>query len=230
MTGAELWHPRDRSRVLGPNARVYPSQPSVKELTHSHVADVMDFGAKGDGTTDDWNAFRLAVLSLVDTGGVIWVPPEGVYKINDSIVIQSAFPVWIVSAMHHGSLESPTGGRYLARHCRFEHGRHSSGRCASCPPNAARCSCCASAAAASSRSRGSCTAVECTFIERSARDFRPLLTSAGSREAVYPSQPSVRSTARFQRRQRRWRSSSPMAGSNSRSSAQLRLTSSVLSQ
>lgn len=69
--------------------------------------------AVGDGTTDDAAAFQAAATSLVDTGGVIWVPPNRTYKISSTVDIRSFFPIYIVSSMGQGrggSGVAPTRG------------------------------------------------------------------------------------------------------------------------
>lgn len=57
------------------------------------------FGAVGDGTTDDGPAIQRAVDSLVDTGGVIWLPPGKNYAIGTKVTIASKYPIWIKSCM-----------------------------------------------------------------------------------------------------------------------------------
>jgi hypothetical protein len=66
--------------------------------TSLEIANVLDFGAKGDGT-DDKAAFQAAVTSLVNTGGVVWVPPGKIYGLASMVTIQSQHPIWIVSRM-----------------------------------------------------------------------------------------------------------------------------------
>jgi hypothetical protein len=75
-----------------------------------YVANVVDFGAKGDGATDDSAAIQAAVNSLVNTGGIVYLPANLMYKVNSSIDIRSNFAIWIVSDMHHGQpVGSPPG-------------------------------------------------------------------------------------------------------------------------
>lgn len=54
---------------------------------HSSHLNVKDFGAKGDGTTDDTSAIQTAMNALV-SGGVLYVP-AGVYKLTSSITATS---------------------------------------------------------------------------------------------------------------------------------------------
>lgn len=41
----------------------------------ANVVNVLDFGAKGDGVTDDYQAFNAAISAVTDGGGVF--VPEG---------------------------------------------------------------------------------------------------------------------------------------------------------
>ncbi|MBS7337905.1 MAG: hypothetical protein KIG81_08640, partial [Thermoguttaceae bacterium] len=50
------------------------------------VANVLDFGAKGDGTTDNTEAFQKALDSIDPQGGVV-VVPNGQYLFTGSLVI-----------------------------------------------------------------------------------------------------------------------------------------------
>lgn len=52
----------------------------------SRVINVRDFGAVGDGVTDDTDAFAKAMAALVASaeGGAFYIPP-GTYKINAPI-------------------------------------------------------------------------------------------------------------------------------------------------
>lgn len=81
----------------------------IRRHLTSQVTNVLDFGAKGDGITDDAPAVKDAVASLVLTGGVIWFPPHLVYRINTSIDIRSFFPIWVISEMGHGPIMDDTG-------------------------------------------------------------------------------------------------------------------------
>ena len=42
----------------------------------ANVVNVLDFGAKGDGVTDDYQAFNAAISAVTDGGGV-FVPKRG---------------------------------------------------------------------------------------------------------------------------------------------------------
>jgi hypothetical protein len=77
-----------------------PSTSLRRALEYSsEVANVLDFGAKGDGSTDDAAAFQAAADSLATTGGEIYVPPGKVYLIGSKVSIKSSYPVWMVSKM-----------------------------------------------------------------------------------------------------------------------------------
>lgn len=54
----------------------------------SLFANVVDFGAKVDGTTDDATAIQDALDSLSQTGGIIYFP-HGTYKINAPVYFYS---------------------------------------------------------------------------------------------------------------------------------------------
>jgi hypothetical protein len=48
------------------------------------LANVLDFGAKGDGTTDDTAAFQAAIDSVKDAAGTVYIP-SGKYLITNTI-------------------------------------------------------------------------------------------------------------------------------------------------
>jgi hypothetical protein len=60
--------------------------------------NVVDYGAVGDGSTDDSAAFQSAIDALELTGGTLWLPPNLSYVVKD-ITINSLYPVWIRSEM-----------------------------------------------------------------------------------------------------------------------------------
>jgi hypothetical protein len=74
------------------------------------VANVLDFGAKGDGSTDDAAAFQAAANSLASTGGVIFVPPGKVYLIGSKVTIRSSYPIWLKSEMGNRVLAGALDG------------------------------------------------------------------------------------------------------------------------
>lgn len=62
-----------------------------KYISNLGIYNVKDFGAVGDGTTDDTNAVMAATAAANQTGGIIYFP-QGNYFINQPIVIN-----------HHGT-------------------------------------------------------------------------------------------------------------------------------
>lgn len=68
-------------------------------MANGYTVDLIrDANAKGNGTTDDSGAFTRAVAKLPH-GGVIWVPPDHVYAIANTVTIQSYYPISIISDM-----------------------------------------------------------------------------------------------------------------------------------
>jgi len=57
--------------------------------THKDVFNVKDFGATGDGTTDDTIAINLATTAVNNTGGGTVYIPKGKYKLSNSLVLYS---------------------------------------------------------------------------------------------------------------------------------------------
>jgi hypothetical protein len=51
----------------------------------AHVVNVRDYGATGNGSTDDAAAIQSAVAAVTGTGGTVYFPP-GTYKVGTSIV------------------------------------------------------------------------------------------------------------------------------------------------
>jgi polygalacturonase len=87
-TGAVEFDGTDLFLTLSNQRRRYLTSP---------VINVLDFGAKGDGTTDDAGAIQAAVNSLLSTGGIVYLPASLMYRVNSSIDIRSNFAIWIVS-------------------------------------------------------------------------------------------------------------------------------------
>jgi hypothetical protein len=77
--------------------------------TSLEVANVLDFGAKGDGNNDDAGAFQAAFDSLAQTGGIVWVPPGKTYQIGSKVVIRCPYPIWMQSGMGNRGLAGATG-------------------------------------------------------------------------------------------------------------------------
>lgn len=79
--------------------------PRAAQDRTAEVADVRDFGAMGDGSTNDTAAFTAAAA----TGNTIWVPP-GTYMIAPITISQSMFG----AAMGRSILRRATGGSATA--------------------------------------------------------------------------------------------------------------------
>lgn len=54
-------------------------------IAHNKIYNVLDYGAKGDGVTDDTNAINQAIADVNTTGGVIYFP-RGRYLISDTLL------------------------------------------------------------------------------------------------------------------------------------------------
>lgn len=61
-----------------------------------HFISVKDFGAAGDGTTDDADAIQDALDSLRQTGGIIFFP-KGTYLITEAVIFYSNQTLWFES-------------------------------------------------------------------------------------------------------------------------------------
>lgn len=71
------------------------------------TADVRDFGAVGDGVTDDAQAFQSAMDSLGVTDGGTLTIPAGTYLINDIVRLRDN-----VTIRGHGAILTKTAGPY----------------------------------------------------------------------------------------------------------------------
>jgi hypothetical protein len=76
-----------RSSSVVPGTHVYAGISSSINL--ASVVSVLDFGAKGDGTSDNTAAFQNALNSLQPLGGVVFVP-AGNYSFSGSLNIPTA--------------------------------------------------------------------------------------------------------------------------------------------
>jgi hypothetical protein len=72
--------------------------PILSSYAPGDVANVRDFGAKGDGVTDDRTAIMNAIIAVAANGGTVFFPP-GTYLINagidlnySNVVLQGASP------------------------------------------------------------------------------------------------------------------------------------------
>lgn len=75
---------------------IYQALIDIASITTKHnntdIANVKDFGAKGDGVTDDTQAFKDAIASRGTIGGIVQVP-RGNYKITDTLDIQHSIRI-----------------------------------------------------------------------------------------------------------------------------------------
>lgn len=90
-------------------------------IAHDKVFNVLDYGAIGDGVTDDTDAIKAAIVDLEVNGGVLYFP-QGRYKISDTLNIthvgscvrgdtqQGTYILQSVdkTALHFGNSSSPT--------------------------------------------------------------------------------------------------------------------------
>lgn len=61
--------------------------PRMLKDRFADVVNVKDFGAKGDGVTDDTEAIQAAFKSIQTTGGTVLFPAKGTYCISDEVQI-----------------------------------------------------------------------------------------------------------------------------------------------
>lgn len=79
--------------------------------TTLNVANVIDYGAKSDGTTDATTAFRAALNYLNHNGGgELYIPTQGTYLISDSLVLAQGISVWSGNGISEQA-DSTTGGK-----------------------------------------------------------------------------------------------------------------------
>ena len=99
------WQPTP-SLATGPITTTGSTEPRFLADRFADAINVKDFGAVGDGVTDDTAAINAAIASISSTGGVIDLP-SGVYRTTSTITITSAN----VSISGHGSFGNfPSGG------------------------------------------------------------------------------------------------------------------------
>jgi len=68
--------------------------------------NVLDYGAVGDGTTDDTAAIQAAITSVSATGGTVYFP-TGKYLVTAKITVSSLYPVSLIAEMK-GQFYNPT--------------------------------------------------------------------------------------------------------------------------
>lgn len=69
--------------------------------------NVKDFGAKGDGTTDDQPAIQAAINAAAAGGGGVVTLPVGTYKINTSIYMNGLSNVSLEGTTNFGTIITP---------------------------------------------------------------------------------------------------------------------------
>ena len=52
-------------------------------------ANILDFGAAGDGKADDTGALNAAIASLAGCGGTVWLP-AGTYRLTRPVTVPTA--------------------------------------------------------------------------------------------------------------------------------------------
>lgn len=85
------------------------------------IINVKDFGAVGDGVTDDLQAFNAALVKAYTDGGVIWIP-QGTYMLSDTWYIgngsdtqESTYHDIMVVGAGCGNNHHISGSRYYGR-------------------------------------------------------------------------------------------------------------------
>ena len=94
------------SSLIGYNEGVTGAITTTVQAKLRQTVSVMDFGATGNGTTDDTNNIQLAL----NTGADVWFP-NGTYAISNSLIVKSNSTVYFdgqikVTAMPTGGYES----------------------------------------------------------------------------------------------------------------------------
>ena len=87
QTNSRVWSPKNISDYVESRA----------EATKVFV-NVKDFGAVGDGTTDDTAAFQSAMDTLAATGGTLFLPPGGDYHLVGSVTLVSNIKILATGA------------------------------------------------------------------------------------------------------------------------------------
>lgn len=84
---------------------------SLTKATYSMIegatVNVLDYGAVGDGVADDTAAIQAAVDAITPTGGAIYFPVPGIYKITAQINVASNHAVTFYSEMGPDNNASP---------------------------------------------------------------------------------------------------------------------------
>lgn len=91
---------------IADNALIAVVPPAYTHM-RAGVYNVLDYGATGDGTTDDTTAIQAAITAAASAGGIVELP-AGTYQINATLTINTQRGVRIRGAMH--SYASPGSG------------------------------------------------------------------------------------------------------------------------
>lgn len=85
-------------KVLAAGASTAATYTPPKRARGTANRNVKDFGARGDGATDDTTAFQAAIDSLPSSGGTVYVPP-GDYVLDPTrnVRLRSKMHLWIHS-------------------------------------------------------------------------------------------------------------------------------------
>jgi hypothetical protein len=89
---------------------------SLTKVSYSMVQgamfNVLDYGAKGDGTTDDAAAIQAAINAAQTAGGAVYLP-NGAYKINSKLTI--SLPIGFIGAANLIQNSGDRKGTYLIK-------------------------------------------------------------------------------------------------------------------
>ena len=78
---------------------LFPTLLSVRAASGITEANVVQFGAVGDGLTDDTDCIEQALQNVTATGGILYFPP-GMYAISRALVV-SGNSISLVGAGAH---------------------------------------------------------------------------------------------------------------------------------
>ena len=84
---------------------------SLTKATYSMIdgapVNVLDYGAVGDGVTDDTVAIQAAITSVAATGGEVYFPGSRQYLVTNKITVSSLYPISLLGEMK-GQFYNPT--------------------------------------------------------------------------------------------------------------------------
>jgi len=75
---------QDRQSLALSTEALAKANSNITKLNNMQVYNVKDYGAKGDGTTDDTTAVNDAIAAFNNTGGILYFP-YGNYVLSDSL-------------------------------------------------------------------------------------------------------------------------------------------------